>query len=59
MEITEDEIVEKNAKFCRNCVSKALSTNQHEFTCISFGCSVIKRKNELNKTSRKKSNFSY
>ena len=57
MELTEDQIIEKYGKQCGHCNRKCLSPNEYEWTCVSFGYNVIKRKNELSKIQRKKKNF--
>ena len=57
MELTEDEIIIKYGKKCGNCNRNTLLPNHYEFTCISCGYNVIKRKHELSKTSWEKVNF--
>ena len=57
MEVIEDQIIEKNAKQCKHCARKKLLPYEHEQTCFSCGCNVIKRKNELIKFQRKTLNF--
>ena len=57
MELTEDEIIEKNAKKCLHCNRNTLVPYEYEFTCFSCGDNVIKRKNELSKIQREKINF--
>ena len=57
MEISEDEIIEKYAKNCGQCKRKSLLPYEYEFTCVSCGFNVNKRKHELSKIQRKKINF--
>ena len=57
MELTEDEIIQKNAKTCRHCNRNTLLPYEYEFTCIVCGYNVTKRKHELSKIQRKKINF--
>ena len=54
MEITEDQIIEKYAKHCGHCNRNTLLPNEYEFTCVSCGFNLIKRKHELTKIQRKK-----
>ena len=57
MELTEDEIIQKNAKRCGHCNRNTLLPYEYEFTCFSCGFNVIKRKHELSKIQRKRINF--
>ena len=57
MELTEDPIIEKYAKLCVHCGRIMLLPYEHEWTCFSFGYNLIKRKNELSKSSKKKIKF--
>ena len=57
MELTEDEIIQKYAKNCGHCKRITLLPYEYEYTCISCGYKVNKRKNELSKIQRKKINF--
>ena len=57
MELTEDEIIQKDAKHCGPCNRKTLLAYEYEYTCFSCGYSVNKRTNELSKIQRKKINF--
>ena len=57
MELTEDEIVQKDGKHCGHCNRKTLLPYEYEFTCFSCGYNVIKGKHELSKTQRKKIKF--
>ena len=52
MDLTEDRKIHKNARKCLNCMRKKLIPYESELTCIACGYNVIKRKNELCKTSR-------
>ena len=54
MELTEDEKIIKHAKKCGQCNRNTLLPYENEFTCISCGYNVIKRKHELSKLQRKK-----
>ena len=54
MELTEDEIFEKNGKNCGHCNRNTLLPYEYEFTCFSCGYKVIERKHELFKKQRKK-----
>ena len=54
MHLLEDEI-NKNAKPCGHRIT--LLPHLNEWTCNSSGYIVIKRKHELSKNQRKKSNF--
>ena len=57
MNLSEDEIIQKYAKKCLHCNRNMLLPYEYEYTCISCGFKVIKRKNELSKIQRKKINF--
>ena len=57
MELTEDEIIQKYAKRCRRCNRNTLLPHDYEFTCVSCGYNVNKRKHELSKIQRKKINI--
>ena len=57
METTENEIMQKYGKNCGHCNRKNLLPYQFEYTCISCRYNVIKRKHELTKIQRKKTNF--
>ena len=57
MELTEDQIFEKNAKKREHCGRNMLHPYEYERICISCGYNVIKRKHELSKFSWKKINF--
>ena len=57
MELTEDEIIEKDGKNCGHCNRNTLLPYDYEFTCFSCGYNVNKRKHELSKIQRKKINF--
>ena len=57
MELTEDEIIQKNGKHCGRCNRNTLLPYEYEFTCVSFGYNVNKRKHELSKIQGKKINF--
>ena len=57
MELTEDEIIQKHAKNCGHCKRNTLLPYEYEFTCLSCGYNVNKRKHQLSKIQRKKINF--
>ena len=57
MELIEDEIIKKYGKNCRHCNRKTLLPHEYEFTCLSCGYNVLKRKNELSKIQGKRINF--
>ena len=57
MELTEDEILQKNAKNCGHCKRNCLLPYEYEWSCFGCGYNVNKRKNELSKIQRKKINF--
>ena len=54
MELIEGQIIEKYGKNCGNCGRNALLPKEYEWTCVSCGYNVIKRKHELSKVQRKK-----
>ena len=57
MELTEDEIIQKYAKKCGHCNRNTLLPYEYEFTRLSCGYNVNKRKHELSKIQRKKISF--
>ena len=57
MQLTEDEVFEKFGKHCGHCNRDTLFPYESEFTCISCGYNVLKRKHELSKIQRKEMNF--
>ena len=54
MEFTDNQLIEKHGKECKNCSRNTFSTYECEWTCISCAFNVTKLKKELSKTSRKK-----
>ena len=54
MESTEDEIIQKYRKNCGHCNRNTFLPYEYEFTCVSCGYNVNKRKHELCKIQRKK-----
>ena len=54
MELPEEEAIKKNAKHCGHCNRNTLLPYEYEFTCVSCGYNVNKRKQELSKIQRKK-----
>ena len=57
MELTEDEIRQKYAKHGGHCKRNTLLLYEFEWSCLSCGYNVNKRKHELSKIQRKKINF--
>ena len=57
MELTEDEIIQKNAKNCGHCKRNTLIPYEYEWTCISCGFNINKHKREISKIQRKKNKF--
>ena len=57
MKLSEDEIVQKNAKNCGHCKRNTLFPYEYEWTCFSCGYNVIKRKHDFSKIQRKRLNF--
>ena len=57
MELTEGEIIRKYGKHCGHCNRDTFLPYEFEFTCFSCGYNVNKRKHELSKIQRKKTNF--
>ena len=57
MELTEDEIMKKHAKRCGHCNQNTLLPYEDDFTCVSCGYIVNKRKHELSKIQRNKNKF--
>ena len=53
MNLTEDQIIEKHGKRCARCNQNTLLPYEYEWTCISCGFNLIKRKHELTKIQRK------
>ena len=53
MKSTEDEIIEKYAKKCGHCKRNTLLPYEYEFTCLSCGFNVNRRKNELSKRKKR------
>ena len=54
MNLSEDQIIEKNDKQCGHCKRNTLLPYEYECTCIACGYNIIKRKSELSKIQRKK-----
>ena len=53
MESTEDEIIQNYGKRCGHCNRNTLLPYEYEFTCVSCGFNVNKRKRELSKIQKK------
>ena len=56
MEFTVEEIIERYSKQNKHCMRKILLKIEYE--CFSSGNNLSKRRNELTKTQREKSNLS-
>ena len=54
MQLSEDEVFEKNGKHCGHCNRNTLVPYEFEFSSVVCGFNLIKRKHELTKTQRKK-----
>ena len=52
MNLSEDQIIEKYGKNCRHRNRNTLLPYEYEFTCLSCGINLIKRKDELTKIQR-------
>ena len=59
MELTEDEIVQKNGKQGNHWLRNTRQPYEYDFSCIACGNNVINRKNELSKHSRNKKELDY
>ena len=57
MNLSEDEIIQKYAKKCGLCNPNSLLPYEYEWTCLSCGYNVNKRKHEFSKIQREKINF--
>ena len=57
MELTEDEIIQKYGNRCGHCNRNSFLPQENEWSCLSSGFKLIKRKHELSKIQRKKINF--
>ena len=57
MELSEDERIEKLEKQRGHCNRITLLPYEYHWTCLSCNYNVIKRKQELSKIQRKKTNF--
>ena len=57
MQLSEDEIIGKYGEQCGHCNRNTLLPYEYEWTCISCGFNLIKRKHELAKIQRKRINF--
>ena len=54
MDLTADEIIEKYEQQCGHWNRNTLLQYSYEWSCVSCGYNVIKRKHEHSKTQRKK-----
>ena len=59
MQPSEDEIIKKRGKNCGGCSRNTLLPYEYEFTCITCGYNINKRKHELSKIQRKRIKFTY
>ena len=57
MQLSEDENIFLYGKHCGLFNRKTILPYEYELTCFSCGYNVIKRKNELSKKQRRKTNF--
>ena len=57
MNLSEDEIIKTYSKHCGHCNQNTLLPYQYEWTCVSCGFNLTKRKHELSKIQRKKNKF--
>ena len=57
MELTENEVIQKYGKRCGHCNQNTLLPYEYEWSCLSCGFDLIRRKHELSKIQRKKINF--
>ena len=57
MDLTEDEIIQKYGNRCGHCNRNSFLPQENEWSCLSSGFKLIKRKHELSKIQRKKINF--
>ena len=53
MQLTEDKVIDIYGKKCLHCGGNMLLPYEYEWTCISCGYNVIKRKHEIFKLRRK------
>ena len=54
MELNENQIIEKHGEQWMHCMRNTLLPYEHEWTCLSVGYNIIKRKHRLTKLQRKK-----
>ena len=47
MILSEDEVIEKYGKLCGHCLRNTLPPYEYEYTCVTCGYNLIKRKHEL------------
>ena len=57
MQLSEDKIIQKNAKHCGHCNQNTLLSYENELTCISCGYNVIKENLNSLKHKEKQTNF--
>ena len=57
MELTEDELIENYGIHSIHCFQNTKQPYEYEWTCISCGFNLIKRKHELSKIQREGNEF--
>ena len=57
MQLSAEEFLQKYAKHCGHCNRNTFLPYEYEWTCVSCGFNLIKRKHELSKKQQKKTNF--
>ena len=58
MELREDEIIQKYGKQCGHCNQNTLFPYECEWSCLSCGFNLTKRKHEFTNKQRKKLSLS-
>ena len=54
MKMSEDELIERYGNKCGHCSRNTLLRYEYDFTCLSCGYNIIKRKKELTHLQNKK-----
>ena len=57
MELTENQIIERNVKHCMHCLENKIISFLYKWTCCSCQFDVIKQKTGLTKVHCEKPNF--
>ena len=57
MNLSKHETIEKSAEQCGHCKRNTILPYEYEFTCVSCGYNVIKRKQKSPKFKEKKIKF--